>query len=92
MAGCGRKSTLPPHKVTIYWTASTSPVIGYYVYRASPPGGPYTKLNSVPVTATQYEDTTVHPGRTYSYRVIAVDSKNIASRAEGDILATVPSP
>ena len=62
------------------------------MYRASPPGGPYTKLNTAPVTGTKYEDTSVEAGRTYSYKVTAVDAKNVESRASGDIVATVPTP
>ncbi len=53
--------------------ASESDVVGYYVYRSDVQGGPYTKLNSTPVTATSYADSTVTPGTTYYYTVTAVD-------------------
>ena len=41
------------HYVSLTWTASVSTgVVGYKVYRATTSGGPYTLLNSTPVTAT----------------------------------------
>ncbi|MFQ5428014.1 MAG: fibronectin type III domain-containing protein [Thermodesulfobacteriota bacterium] len=71
---------------TVDWTASTgsengnlfSPasendVVGYYVYRGTTSGGPYTKLNTTPVTSTTYADSTVAPGTTYYYTVKALD-------------------
>jgi fibronectin type 3 domain-containing protein len=98
LAGCRKKSQPDPevrrgpHSVTITWVASTSPVVGYYVYRATPPGGPYTRLNSEPLTVTQYTDTAVDAGHTYTYYVTAVDSKKSESRASNDVLAAVPTP
>ena len=78
--------------VSISWNASTSPVIGYNVYRAPAPGGPYTKLNSTPIATLKYEDTSVEAGHTYSYKVTAVDAKNVESGGAGDIITKVPGP
>ena len=47
---------------------------GYDVYRATASGGPYTKLNEVRVTASQYTDATAANGSTYFYVVRAVDT------------------
>ncbi len=71
---------------TVNWAASTgsengnlfnpateNDVVGYYVYRSTTQGGPYTKLNSTPVTATSYADSTVVPGTTYYYTTTAID-------------------
>lgn len=94
LAGCGKffKEDPKPHSVTITWTSSTSPVVGYYIYRAPAPGGAYVKLNSAPVNATQYTDTTVEPGHTYAYHVTSVSSNRMESRPSEDISATVPKP
>jgi predicted small secreted protein len=81
-----------PHSVTISWKASTSPVEGYYVYRRTPPGANYVKLNSEPIKATQYTDTSVEAGHTYTYYVTAVDSKKVESTASTIVSATVPTP
>ena len=94
LAGCGKyfKADPKPHSVTISWTPSTSPVVGYSIYRAASPGGPYMKLNSAPVSATQYTDTTVEAGHTYAYHVTAVGAKGVESLPSQDTSATVPSP
>jgi fibronectin type 3 domain-containing protein len=80
------------HSVTLTWAASTTPVVGYNVYRATPPNGPYSKLNSEPIMTTHYTDTRVEPGHTYTYHVTAVDGKKLESAATTDVTAMVPSP
>jgi len=80
------------HAVTLTWAASTTPVVGYNVYRATPPGGPYSKLNSEPIMTTRYTDTRVEAGHPYTYHVTAVDGKKMESPATTDVPATVPSP
>jgi fibronectin type 3 domain-containing protein len=67
------------HSAVLSWTASTSIVVGYYVYRGTQTGGPYTRLNSTPVAVTGYTDSTVQSGLTYFYVVTAVDSNNVES-------------
>ena len=80
------------HSVTLSWTASTSSVNGYNVYRASVSGGPYTKINSSLVTATQFTDNSVVAGQTYFYVVTAVDSSNVESANSNEVSAAVPTP
>ena len=41
---------VPAHSATLNWTASTSTVIGYDVYRGTVSGGPYTLLTPSPIT------------------------------------------
>src|ERR1700758_757998 len=55
------------HSVDLRWNASPSLVVGYNVYRAEESGGPYTKVNSSPVGATNYKDSRVQAGHTYFY-------------------------
>ena len=88
----GQDGRRGPHSVTLSWAASTSPVEGYYVYRRSPPGANYVRLNSEPLKATQYTDTSVDAGHSYTYYVTAVDSKKIESTASTMVSATVPTP
>jgi fibronectin type 3 domain-containing protein len=78
------------HSVTLQWTPSATQVQGYNVYRANVSGGPYTKLNKIPVAMAQYVDIDVKPGRTYFYVVAAVGSNNLESPKSGEIKATVP--
>jgi len=80
------------HSVTLSWTASTSSVVGYYVYRGTLTGGPYTKLNSTPLVTITYDDGTVQSGLIYFYVVTAMDSNNVESVHSNEISATIPIP
>jgi fibronectin type 3 domain-containing protein len=77
--------------VTLSWAASTTPVVGYNVYRATASNGPYSKLNSQPILTTHYTDASVEAARVYTYHVTAVDGKKLESPATTDVTATVPS-
>jgi Abnormal spindle-like microcephaly-assoc'd, ASPM-SPD-2-Hydin len=81
-----------PHTATLSWTASTSTVIGYDVYRGSVSGGPYTLVNSSIVAGTQYVDSSVLAGQTYYYVATAVDSGNRESTYSDQVVANVPTP
>jgi hypothetical protein len=75
--------------VSLSWNASTDcngeDVDGYNLYRSTIPSGPYTKVNTSPITGTQYDDTSVSStmaqssssaaasGTTYYYVVTSVD-------------------
>ena len=82
-----------PHNVTLSWVASTSSnVTGYNIYRATTSGGPYSKLNSSPVSPTSYLDSVVQSGQTYYYVVTSVDSSNNESAYSNQAQGIVPSP
>src|SRR5579862_1844419 len=78
-----------PHSVTITWVASKSRVAGYNVYRESQHGGT-VKLTVQIIPGTQYTDTTVRAGQTYSYYVTSVDFKGLESIPSEEIAVTVP--
>ena len=80
------------HSATLTWTASTSAVIGYNVYRGTVSGGPYTKINSSVDAITTFADTSVQAGQTYFWVVTAVDSSNVESLRSGEVSATIPTP
>jgi hypothetical protein len=80
------------HSSTLAWTASTSAVVGYNIYRGGQSGGPYAKLNASPVAATAYTDATVQAGQTYFWVVTAVDSSATESVFSNEVTATVPTP
>jgi fibronectin type 3 domain-containing protein len=83
---------VPPHVVNLTWNADTPAVFGYNVYRAQSQYGPYTILNSTPVTTTQYTDVTVQPGQTYIYWVTAVESDTLQSLFSNSFTAVIPIP
>ncbi len=81
-----------PHSVAMNWAASTSTVVGYFVYRGTASGGPYTKVNVTPVAPVNYTDSTVASGQIYFYVVTAVDANGIESVFSNEVTASVPIP
>src|SRR6267378_2443309 len=67
------------HSVSLSWTASTSTVNGYNVYRSTTSGAGYTKLNGGLVSLVNYTDSTVANGITYYYVTTAVDGSGLES-------------
>ncbi len=55
--GTGTQPT--QHIVDLTWEPSTDVVVGYYIYRGTRSGGPYSKLNSSPQPGTSYTDSQV---------------------------------
>ena len=61
--------------VKLQWQPSSSTgVIGYYVYRSTVSGGPYTKVVGSPVAGTSYPNSNVISGTEYYYVVTAVNA------------------
>ena len=79
------------HSVALKWDASSSSVVGYYVYRGSKPSGPYSKLNTSPNSSTAYSDSSVTDGQVYDYVVTAVNSSNVESSDSNQVSVTIPS-
>ncbi len=64
-------------QVNLTWNSNTeSDLAGYNVYRYlfSYNSPIFTKINSVPIQGTNYLDTTVENGLTYTYQISAVDT------------------
>jgi len=77
------------HSVNLSWTASSSPVIGYIVYRATQPEGPYLPVYSVPQPQTTVTDT-LPGGATYFYMVTAVGANQVQSAPSQEAAVTIP--
>ena len=78
------------HSVTLSWSASTSTVSGYNIYRTTVSGSGYTRINSGLVPGLTYTDTTVQPGTTYYYVATAVDTSGNESTDSNQASATIP--
>jgi P pilus assembly chaperone PapD len=89
IALAGNGGQLSAHTVALNWDASTSDVIGYYVYRTLP-DGTYAKINTAPVVLTQFTDTQILSGQTYTYVVTAVDADTVESDYSDPVVATIP--
>src|SRR5690349_8111693 len=85
----GSGGQLSSHTVALSWDPSTSDVVGYYVYRMLA-DGTYGKINSAPVVLTDYTDTNIQSGQTYTYVVTAVNADNVESDYSDPVLATIP--
>jgi hypothetical protein len=88
LSGSGSQSA--PPSVALSWSASTSQVIGYYVYRGMGPTGPYSRLNTSPNPSTSYTDTTVSNNQTYYYYVTSVNSNDVESVPSTQVSVLVP--
>ena len=98
LSGTGVSSSPPPapppvtqHTVHLAWQASSSQVIGYIVYRKLASDTSYSPLNSTPITALTYADSTVALGTTYDYAVTAVDASGVESAYSNQVTAAIPS-
>jgi hypothetical protein len=89
LAGTGVQQT--SHTVVLTWTASVATdVVGYNIYRSTVTGGPYSILDSAPVAADAYTDSTVHSGQTYFYVVRAVSNTGTESVNSSEVQAIIP--
>jgi fibronectin type 3 domain-containing protein len=87
----GTGVTATTYSVALTWTASTSTVVGYYVYRSTTSGTGYAKLNaSSAATGLTYTDTTVQNATTYYYVTTAVDSSGTESLYSNEAQAIIP--
>jgi len=80
------------YEVNLNWSApanSPDPVAGYNIYRATGTGS-FVLINSSPVSATAYVDSTVTGGATYIYEVMSVGSNGVQSVASSQITVTIP--
>jgi Abnormal spindle-like microcephaly-assoc'd, ASPM-SPD-2-Hydin/Immunoglobulin I-set domain len=78
------------YSTTLSWTASTSSVTGYNVYRGTTSGGPYTKLTASVDSNDSYADNSVQAGLTYYYVVTSVNSSGAESVYSNQVSATIP--
>jgi Abnormal spindle-like microcephaly-assoc'd, ASPM-SPD-2-Hydin len=92
IAASGSGVAATQHSVSLSWQASTSPVMGYNVYRGTQSGGPYAMLNSSVVPSTDYTDSSVAAGQTYFYVLTSVDSQGLESVQSSQVKAVIPTP
>jgi glucuronoarabinoxylan endo-1,4-beta-xylanase len=71
----GLSATEGSGAIWLDWDNNTEfDLAGYYVYRSNTSGGSYTRLNTTPITGSDYIDLDVTTGITYYYVVTAVDT------------------
>jgi len=80
------------HSADLTWDASKDVVIGYNVYRGGTNGGPYSQINAILDSSTNYTDSAVNAGKTYYYVVTAVNAANQESAFSNQVKVIIPSP
>jgi len=79
------------HTVSLNWTASTSTVSGYNIYRSSTSASSgFTQINTSLVTNLSYVDSGVSSSTTYYYAATAVDSGGNESDKSNVATAVIP--
>lgn len=76
--------------ISLSWSASTSEVSGYNVYRGTSTNGPFARLNSKLDTNTSYVDNSIGVGATYYYATTAVNSSGQESAYSNLAEVSVP--
>ena len=88
VSGTGITAQVSGHDVTLSWTPASG-VVGYFVYRGTVSGGPYTKLNAVPDTQPSFMDSGLQSG-SYFYVVTSVTAGGVESGFSSELEVTVP--
>jgi hypothetical protein len=75
-------------RVRLRWDAgSDADIVGYYVYRKGQ--NDFVRLIRAPLREREYVDERVRTGRTYVYRVTAVDAQGNESEASPEVTTTI---
>jgi hypothetical protein len=82
--------TASSHSVSLTWTASASPVIGYFIYRRTGSSGSFSRLDSSIDSSTSFTDSDVTDGETYFYVVTAVSAGDVQSQFSAEVSVTIP--
>jgi hypothetical protein len=90
LSGSGATTPAGQHSVMLDWSASSSAVAGYNVYRGLNAGGPYGKLNTYVDPDSAFYDDGVASGGTYYYVVTSVDTNNVESAFSNQVIVAVP--
>jgi hypothetical protein len=80
------------HLAALSWVSGGSPVVGYFIYRGTTSGGPYTRLNAAVDANTAYTDSAVVAGQSYFYVVAAIGPNSVESSYSNEVSATIPTP
>ena len=69
-------ATSASSQVNLAWSPSTeTALLGYHVFRADDPAGPFTRLTTTPLAAPAYTDATGLAGQSYTYLVRTLKSE-----------------
>ena len=78
------------HRVLLTWGASSSPGVGYNVYRSSTSDPRFLKINPTNIQGLSYTDDSVENGVTYIYVARAADALGNESSDSPRFVITIP--
>lgn len=88
-APTGLSGSTTSNSVSLNWADNTeADLAGYFVYRARRSGGPYTRVNSSPVSTSAFVDTGLARRTRYFYQVTATDTSGNESARSARIRVT----
>jgi Abnormal spindle-like microcephaly-assoc'd, ASPM-SPD-2-Hydin len=90
LSGSGAATSSAQHAVKLNWNASSTPGVGYIVYRSENSGGPFSPLFGTSTENLTYQDSTVASGSTYYYVVTSVDTAGTESIYSNQVTAAIP--
>lgn len=86
----GLTATADETSVFLDWNDNTESLRGYNVYRSTTPGCNYERLTSVPITASNYTNTSLVYGTKYYYVVTAVSATYWRESLYSSEVAAIP--
>lgn len=88
-APTGLSASAGNQTISLDWNDNgESDLAGYYVYRSTVSGGPYTRQNTTLLGSSNFTDANVTNGTAYYYVVTAVDTSSNESANSGQVSAT----
>ncbi len=78
------------HSVALSWNASTSPVVGYNVYRSVRSGSDYSRVNLRLISGLAFTDNGLLGRSTYYYVTTSVDAIGNESTVSNQVTARIP--
>jgi hypothetical protein len=80
------------HSVSLTWSPSPSPIVGYHVYRGTFSGGPYSRITPYTTGSPDFSDTTVVSAGRYYYVVTALNSAGEESAFSNEAALDLANP
>jgi len=77
-------------EIRLNWLDNSNNELGFSIERSNDPEGPWTEIDTVGPNVTTYSDTSVAPGQTFFYRVLAFNA--IGPSAPSNVAGATTSP
>jgi len=79
-------------QINLTWSAANTNATKFHIERKSGANGTYAEIAAVPSASTSYQDATVQPSTTYTYRIRSEGATGALSSYSSETSATTPAP